>query len=158
MDHARFRVSLNKEHKIGSIEMASKIYKQYGLKKVFLGTNTSILRDSIALALYFGVYDKMINYFKKDGQVSLSGSLLSGGIAGVACWSGIYPVDYVKTLIQTDSLEKPKYKSSVDCMMEELRTKPIKSFFRGVEIMLARAFVVNAFGFMCFEMGKKLVY
>lgn len=24
--------------------------------------------------------------------------------------------------------------------------------------MLARAFVVNAFGFMCFEMGKKLVY
>lgn len=24
--------------------------------------------------------------------------------------------------------------------------------------MLARAFVANAFGFMCFELGKKLVY
>jgi solute carrier family 25 carnitine/acylcarnitine transporter 20/29 len=82
--------------------------------------------------MYFGVYEKMIGYFKKDGQVSLGGSLFSGGMSGLACWSAIYPVDYVKTLIQTDSLENPRYKSSFGCMMEEFRTKPITSFFRGV--------------------------
>ncbi len=46
----------------------------------------------------------MISYFKKDGHASLGGSLLSGGFAGLACWTAIYPIDYVKTLIQTDSL------------------------------------------------------
>jgi len=36
--------------------------------------------------------------------VSKHGSLLSGGLAGVATWSVMYPVDYVKTRIQSDSL------------------------------------------------------
>lgn len=67
----------------------------------------------IGLSAYFGVYDQLIRYFKKDNKVSLAGSLLSGGLAGLACWSSIYPIDYVKTLIQTDSLENPKYKSSI---------------------------------------------
>lgn len=71
----------------------------------------------IGLSAYFGVYDQMIQYFKKDNKVSLAGSLLSGGLSGLACWSAIYPIDYVKTLIQTDSLENPKYKSSIQCML-----------------------------------------
>ena len=110
------------------------------------------------MSAYFGAYEKLSGYFKKDGSVSLGGSLLSGGLAGLACWTTIYPIDYVKTLLQTDSLQNPKYKSATSCMLEEFRTKPITSFLRGIEIMLARAFVVNAFGFMCFEMGKRLVY
>jgi solute carrier family 25 carnitine/acylcarnitine transporter 20/29 len=44
LDHARFRVSLNKGHAIGSIGMATSIYRQYGIGKVFLGMNASILR------------------------------------------------------------------------------------------------------------------
>lgn len=31
-------------------------------------------------------------------------SLLSGGLAGVATWASMYPVDYAKTRIQSDSL------------------------------------------------------
>ena len=58
----------------------------------------------IGLALYFGVYEKCIGFFKKDGNVPLAASLLSGGLSGLACWISIYPIDYVKTLLQTDSL------------------------------------------------------
>lgn len=54
--------------------------------------------------MYFGVYEKCIGFFKKDNNVSLAGSLLSGGLSGLACWISIYPIDYVKTLLQTDSL------------------------------------------------------
>lgn len=126
------------------------MYKQHGIQKVFLGMNSTILREALGLSIYFGVYDELIANFKNNGQVSLIGSLLSGGLAGLTTWGLIYPIDYVKTLIQTDSLEKPRYKSSVQCALEEFRTKPLSTFFRGVEIMLARAFIVNAFGFMCF--------
>lgn len=134
----------------GSIKTAVNMYKQHGIQKVFLGMNSTILREALGLSIYFGVYDELIANFKNNGQVSLIGSLLSGGLAGLTTWGLIYPIDYVKTLIQTDSLEKPRYKSSVQCALEEFRTKPLSTFFRGVEIMLARAFIVNAFGFMCF--------
>jgi hypothetical protein len=36
--------------------------------------------------------------------------------------------------------------------------KETRVFFRGFGIMTARACVVNAFGFLCFEVGKKMVY
>ncbi len=66
--------------------------------------NSAILREALGLSLYFGVYDKLIGYFKNEGKVSLGGSLLVGGLAGLSTWATIYPIDYVKTLIQTDSL------------------------------------------------------
>jgi hypothetical protein len=43
-------------------------------------------------------------FIKKDGKVEMLGSLLSGGMAGAAAWCAMYPVDYVKTRIQCDSL------------------------------------------------------
>jgi solute carrier family 25 carnitine/acylcarnitine transporter 20/29 len=124
------------------------IYQQYGLRKLYLGLNVTILRESF-LGIYFGTYDFCMSHFRKEGKVSMLGSLLSGGLAGVATWSVMYPVDYVKTRIQSDSLENPQYKNSIDCFQKELK-QGYKVLFRGFEIMIARAFFVNAFGFMCF--------
>jgi solute carrier family 25 carnitine/acylcarnitine transporter 20/29 len=86
------------------VKIAIKIYKDYGLKKLFLGLNSTALRESIGLGAYFGTYDFLIKYFTKNGNVSMTGSLLAGGFAGMGCWISMYPVDYIKTLIQTDSL------------------------------------------------------
>ena len=76
------------------------------------------MREVLGLAFYFGIYDKLMISFRKDGEVSLLGSLLAGGCSGLACWASIYPIDYVKTLIQTDSLENPKFKSAINCATE----------------------------------------
>jgi hypothetical protein len=38
--------------------------------------------------------------------------MISGGLAGVATWALMYPVDYAKTKIQSDSLTNPQYKNS----------------------------------------------
>lgn len=45
-----------------------------------------------------------MRWFRKDGETSKVGSFLSGGLAGAATWTIMYPVDYVKTRIQSDSL------------------------------------------------------
>lgn len=83
---------------------------------------------------------------------------MSGGLAGVATWTIMYPVDYVKTLLQSDSLTQPKYANSVECLRKEVLGRGIATLYRGFEIMLVRAFVCNAVGFLCFEAGKSLVY
>ena len=95
--------------------MAVKIYKEHGLRKLYLGFYPTILRESIGLGCYFGVYDALIKNFTHNGVVSLSGSLLSGGMAGIGFWLFIYPFDYVKTVIQADSLTEPKYRGSWHC-------------------------------------------
>lgn len=73
-------------------------------------------------------------------------------------WSIMYPVDYVKTRFQSDSLDAPKYKNAFDCFKQELKNKGVKNFYVGFPIMLWRAFFVNAGGFVAFEFAKKQVF
>ena len=76
---------------------------------------------------------------------------MSGGLAGIATWTLLYPVDLVKTKIQSDSLDNPKYKNGIDCFRQMLKEgKGIKSFYLAFDIMILRAFFVNAFGFVAF--------
>lgn len=111
----------------------------------------------MGLGCYFGTYDALIKNFTTNGNVSLAGSLVAGACAGIGFWIFIYPIDYVKTLVQADSLAKPSFRGSWHCAQEELK-KGAGVFYRGFGIMMARAAVVNSFGFMCFEIGKKIVY
>ena len=83
---------------------------------------------------------------------------MSGACAGISFWALIYPADYVKTLIQSDSLTEPMYKSSIHAAREELKTKGIKVFYTAFDIMMARSVVAGSFGFLCFELGKRMMY
>ena len=73
-------------------------------------------------------------------------------------WLSMYPIDYVKTKIQSDSLTQPVYKGTIDCLQKDIKSKGLKVIYTGFEIMMVRAFVVNAVGFLCFETAKKWVY
>lgn len=42
-------------------------------------------------------------------------AFLNGGLAGTMSWLTTYPLDYVKTLIQSDNLDARKYRSAYDC-------------------------------------------
>jgi solute carrier family 25 carnitine/acylcarnitine transporter 20/29 len=110
------------------------------------------------LGIYFGTYDAFQTLFKSYNFTPQGSSLLSGGFAGVATWIVMYPVDYVKTRIQSDSLTNPEFKNSVDCFQRLVKSKGLPVIFTGFQIMMVRAFVANAAGFMCFETAKKFVY
>ncbi len=128
------------------------------MKKLFLGFWPTLIRESVGLGFYFGFYDAIIKHYTKDGNVNLFGSLFAGIIAGLSFWAYIYPVDYIKTIIQADSLTNPKYKGSIHCAQVELKNRGIKVFYTGFNIMMLRAMVAGPAGFICFELGKKLVY
>lgn len=139
--------------------MSKNILSEYGFTKLYTGFKSTWLRESFALATYFSVYEVGKKFLIPDPkEVPLWSALLAGGLAGVATWSATYPIDYIKTLIQTDSLDKPRHNSMMGYFREEASKGSIKQFFVGFEIMLVRAFFVNAAGFLCFEIGKKMVY
>ena len=88
-------------------------------------------------------------------------TLVAGGIAGVVTWVSIYPLDVVKTRLQTRSVEaesqvllgeqKGRRKGSSDVAKEIWRKDGLGGFYRGVGICSLRAFVVNAVQWYAYE-------
>lgn len=84
--------------------------------------------------------------------------LISGGIAGVITWVSIYPLDVVKTRLQTQPAWQPERQSllpgghanarhirtSVDLAREIWQSSGVAGFYRGIGICSLRAFIVNA--------------
>lgn len=106
-----------------------------------------MLRESF-IGVYFGTYDYSMKYWFQSKDMR-ERSLLSGGLAGVFTWFLMYPVDFVKTLIQSDSIENPKYRNAMECFRTEFK-KSFQNVYRGFSIMLCRAYCVNAAGFLAF--------
>jgi len=63
--------------------------------------------------------------FAPNGKSSLSTpvliALLAGGFAGVNSWFCTYPLDYIKTVIQSQDLDSPKYKSTIECIITQYK-------------------------------------
>lgn len=93
--------------------------------------------------------------FVKPGQrvadAPLSTTLFAGGIAGIAYWAFSYPIDYVKTLVQTDNLADRKYRGMLDCINKR-KADGVMSFYKGYGVCMLRSVPVNAGGFFVFEL------
>lgn len=85
-----------------------------------------------------------------SSKTPIMAAFLAGGIAGVTSWLFSYPLDYVKTVIQSQHLEDIKYKGMWDCTVQKYREEGIKTFFKGYGITMLRSFPVNGIGFFVF--------
>lgn len=105
--------------------------------KPFKGVQLTLLREVPANIIYFNIYK-----FMRDDQFNI---LISGGTAGILSWLFTYPIDVIKTRVQSD-----KYPSIKDAIMK-------KGLYKGLSPCLARALVVNSIGFYVYEKTLKLV-
>lgn len=101
-----------------------------------------------------------------EGQKALK-VLLCGGLAGVVTWASIFPLDVIKTRVQTQSipthqeqrllLESPQQKrvgrsgqhGAIEMAKDAYRVEGIRVFFRGLSVCSVRAFIVNAVQVRC---------
>ena len=92
----------------GSVKMAVNIVKKYGIRKLFLGLNVTLVREIAGLTIYFGSYDFVLqSMMSMFGLDLMTASFQAGGVAGMLTWSAIYPIHYVKVKVQNDSLDNP---------------------------------------------------
>lgn len=106
------------------------------IKYNYRGLIPTLFREIIGKTIFFGLY-----YNNRDKY----NILLVGGVSGLLMWSITYPIDVIKTRIQTDHNINLK--------------KVIKqgNFNKGFIPCVIRSFLVNSLGFYVYELFYDLI-
>ena len=103
----------------GPLDSAKKIYQTDGIKGIYKGLVPTLIRESVGLGIYFATYEALIARELKTyprltrNDISAWKLCTFGGLSGYTLWIGIYPIDVIKSKLQTDSIKDPKYRSSL---------------------------------------------
>ena len=145
----------------GTLDCYRKTVQRYGIRELFRGYNSTLLRETFSFGCYFASYEwltlqmKRVKGMQKTDELSIPFILFAGGTAGMLTWLSTYPVDVVKTCYQEQASGQ---KSSAWKIAKHLHEQHgWRVFFRGVVPCLGRAFPANAATFAAYEATKRMM-
>ncbi|KAK0665613.1 putative mitochondrial carnitine carrier [Cercophora samala] len=143
----------------GGMDVVRQLYREGGLRSVFRGSAATLARDGPGSAAYFAAYE----YCKRaltpkdpvtgeaSGKLSLTAITCAGAAAGVAMWIPVFPIDTVKSRLQT-----AEGNVTIGGVVKGLYAKGgYKAFFPGFGPALARAVPANAATFLGVELAHQ---
>ncbi|GAB1197655.1 hypothetical protein APSETT444_006956 [Aspergillus pseudonomiae] len=144
----------------GGLDVVRQLYKEGGIRSVFRGSAMTLARDGPGSAAYFAAYE----YIKRSltpkdangnatGQLSMPAVLAAGGAAGIAMWIPVFPVDTIKSRLQS-APGKPTIGGTIRSVYA---SGGFKAFFPGFGPALARAVPANAATFAGVELAHNFM-
>ncbi|RAH71447.1 carnitine:acyl carnitine antiporter [Aspergillus aculeatinus CBS 121060] len=144
----------------GGLDVVRQLYKEGGIRSVFRGSAMTLARDGPGSAAYFAAYE----YIKRTltpkdeqgrvtGELSMTAVLAAGGAAGIAMWIPVFPVDTVKSRLQS-APGRPTIGGTIRTVYAN---GGFKAFFPGFGPALARAVPANAATFAGVELAHNLM-
>ncbi|AMD19676.1 HCL475Wp [Eremothecium sinecaudum] len=147
LDLLKLRIQLSVTKPVGTTyyQLAQDVFKGTGLlKEAYRGLGISLLGNSLAWGLYFGLYryfkDVALNYCYpgsdtvgglKDSKLSSSMYLITAGFSGALTSVLTNPVWVVKTRIMATSAKGP-YKSTLEGFYRIYRNEGLGAFWKGL--------------------------
>ena len=116
-----------------------------------------MLREVPGNGAWFGAYHFFGRLFSGTGSVkdgSQTMQLTAGGLAGMAYWGVPYPLDTIKSTLQT----MPKGTSTLTVAKKLLTERGIRGLYRGCGVTLLRAFPGNAVTFWMYERVMSIIH
>ncbi|KAI5806332.1 mitochondrial carrier protein [Geopyxis carbonaria] len=116
---------------------------------LYRGSGVTLLREAQAYGVWFLAFEYMmaqtIKHTKREDIPSWKIALY-GGLAGEALWLSSYPLDVIKSKLQTDGLNGSAkiYESGMDCARKLWASNGMMGFWRGLTPTLMRALPVSA--------------
>ncbi|KAG2488565.1 hypothetical protein HYH03_012884 [Edaphochlamys debaryana] len=143
----------------GSVDCFRKVLGSYGVKGLYRGFTSTILRDMQGYAWFFMGYEATVNYFLQNAgpgvhtkaDLNYMQVMGAGVMAGFGLWGSMFPIDTIKSKLQADNLAKPNYTSTMDCLKKVLATEGQIGLWRGFSAAMYRAVPVNAGIFLAVE-------
>ncbi|CAK4033586.1 related to carrier YMC1, mitochondrial [Lecanosticta acicola] len=130
---------------------------------LYRGTSVTLLREAQAYGFWFLTFEYLMNQdAKRNGyarrDIPTWKIATYGGLAGEMLWISSYPLDVIKSKMQTDGWgEKQRYKSMRDAFAQTFRQEGLMGFWRGVGPTLLRAMPVSAGTFATVELTMRLI-
>lgn len=142
----------------GGVDVVRQLYAQGGLRSVFRGAGMTLARDGPGSACYFATYELVKRRMtpvdatgRPSGDLSLTAVMVAGGAAGVAMWIPVFPVDTVKSRLQS-----AEGNPTMGGVVRELYARGgYRAFFPGFGPAIARAVPANAATFLGVELAQK---
>ena len=129
------------------------IYKIFGFTKGFYcGALPAVLKGATTNGIRFYGYHFLTQYFETNSALS---SMLIGGLAGAASAVITQPIDTVKANMM--GVDSARYKSSLACTLEILRSDGLFALWRGTTPRTARVFLEVGLQFTLFEQIFRIV-
>eukprot|EP00934_Nitzschia_sp_Nitz4_P002111 Nitzschia sp. Nitz4//scaffold264_size26629//20958//22908//NITZ4_008239-RA/size26629-snap-gene-0.29-mRNA-1//1//CDS//3329544812//2111//frame0 len=161
VEHIKCRLQV--QHGVGSLDhlhagsMAAtrSILASHGVSGLFRGWAATLSREVPSFAAYFACYDiakeRVTAWLARNSSDSRGtshtwiASALAGGITGALNWFMIYPMDVVKSHVQTLPLNTPLEQRRMHVVAREIvQRQGMGALVRGLPVTLLRAFPVNA--------------
>ena len=164
-----------------SYQTTKEIYTNYGIRGLYRGLLATVYRQYPSFVIYFGSYDIIKSTLLQQQQLqhqTLLASIIAGGIAGSLSWAIIYPLDLIKTRIQSlaptteqtlltgysfggAARRRSSYYHVIrteQIMIQSITSSIInrhgwKALYSGFGITILRAFPVNAVIFPTYELA-----
>lgn len=134
----------------GALDVVKHLYKEGGFKSVFKGSVATFARDGPGSALYFATYEYFKRKLTPEGStMSLGAISFAGGMAGIAMWVPVFPIDTIKSNLQSSTTSQ----SLAQVTRSIYQSGGIKAFFPGLGPALARSFPANAATFVGVELA-----
>ncbi|KAI0001277.1 mitochondrial carrier domain-containing protein [Russula compacta] len=149
----------------GPFDAIKKIASKHGIRGIYKGQNVTFLREATGYGVYFWAYEKLVQREMalkgiRREQISPGSAILYGAAAGYALWAVIYPIDMVKSRMQTDGFspsDGQKYRSTLHCVRTVWKSEGIGAFTRGLGPTLIRSPFANGATFLGFEMASRFL-
>jgi solute carrier family 25 carnitine/acylcarnitine transporter 20/29 len=159
IEHVRTRLQVQTDSTgyKGPLDFAKKVYSDYGIRGIYKGQMITVLREICGYGIYFATYEGLMQRAmklenKKRSEIEAWKQCSFGALSGYMLWIIIYPIDVIKSKIQTDSFGKPQFKSSIDCLRQTIAKQGVSGLYKGFAPCMLRAGPANAATFVAYEM------
>ncbi|CAM8881171.1 unnamed protein product [Rhodiola kirilowii] len=114
-----------------------KIWGEGGFRGFFRGNGLNVVKVAPESAIKFYAYEMIKNVIGNDNggdkvDIGTSGRLFAGGMAGAVAQAAIYPLDLVKTRLQTHGCEGGKVPSLITLSKDILIQEGPRAFYKGL--------------------------
>ncbi|CAN3358497.1 mitochondrial glycine transporter Ymc1p [Diutina catenulata] len=145
--------------------MVKQIYRSNGVAGIFRGTGITLVREVQAYGVWFLTYEtlirKLVAYhgYKSRDQIGTPELLACGALAGNALWLSSYPIDVIKSNIQSDKFgPESRFHGKVSLATKHiLATNGWRGFWRGLIPCLTRAVPCSAGTFASVELALRVM-
>lgn len=170
-------------HYTGPLDCVRKILKNEGIRGLFRGGTATVMRETFGNMLFFTTYETTRyhmfttlgldpNRVKPISQTHEAAptqsmvvntlletgvGIITGGLAGVAFWSGVLPLDVAKTRIQT-SRNLSISRSPFYHFQLIYKQAGMRGLYAGVGPTLSRAFPANAAAIVAWELTARVLH